>query len=821
MKRTRTIFIIGNLLSLLMLVTGCYKEDISTLYSRQYQLSAEITGINAEILRINNEIVELRNLYTILANKPIVTGFDYRITDSNGQKDTLGIDITLDTYRFFIPYGRDGKDGADGKTPILGISDDGYWTVNGKKTEVQARGEKGEKGEQGIPGQDGKDGVSPSISISSDGYWVINGTKTTVKARGEDGINGKDGANGTTPSISISPDGYWVINGQKTEWKAIGTDGKNGTDGKTPTVEIIGGYWVINGVSTGVPATGPKGDKGDPGIGSPGADGHTPVITISDDGFWVIDGTKSTSKAVPDDGKTPLINAAKDPDNPTDENYYWTIKYPGDENYSFLLVDGQKVKATGPKGDKGDTPVVEPVIESVVQSDDGTSIAINLHDGSSYEIPLLGIKFKLNPGDLALKDGNGLDSLIIFVREGRTIDVPYTSSDNVARIEAMLPAGWSAMADISKDPSRRVIHITSPKLIDLDRAQFEGGATFIAFDQKGAALTQYIKLKLNKYLYMSYFYNELNAVELNRPNSPFNELKWTDSHHLLVEFYELKERKFEFKGKFPAGIGTNEPLTPGLSDYPSFVFNKSDDDVDKQFKVNTFLFCPDSVNLNSILGNDGPEGRVLYAKQYEASDNETYMKPIPYDTYMVQYSYSLNNGSNNELVRIRRAATKYKVHLYKASEFLGVDKANFDYQKVDILLTNQTHLLSSVYKSYNSVSYVAQSNTMKYDSDTDQLECVFCTLGGGNSAIGLNFYYDKEGKKRWEPQSLASVLVRPDWEVNIYVNHTGIPFPGAGTYDNYAGFTNNGEGYTRYGGGRLFEPKNSIEFRPQTLPDLK
>ena len=750
MKRKTTIHIAGNLLALLMLVTACYREDISTLYSRQYQLTAELTGINAEILRINNEIVELRNLYNILANKPTVTGFQYRVEEKDGKTDTLGVDITLDDRTFFIPYGHNGKNGADGKTP--------------------------------------------TVTISNDGFWVINGEKTAWKAVGTDGKDGKDGADGK--------------------------DGTNGTNGTTPTVEIVGGYWVINGVSTGVPATGPKGDKGDPGQGNDGADGHTPVITISNDGFWVIDGTKSTSKAVSDDGKTPLINAAKDPDNPADENYYWTIKYPGDENYSFLLVNGQKVKATGPKGDKGDTPVVEPIIENVTKADDGTSITITLHDGTSYQIPLLGIQFKLNPGKLAMKDRNGLDSLILFAREGLTIDVPYTCSDNVARIEAMLPAGWSATADISPtDPAKRIIHITSPQLMDLDRAQFEGGVSFIAFDQKGAALTQYIKLKLNKYLYMSYFYNELNAVELNRPTSPFNQLKWTEQHYFLIEFYKLQDRKFELSARFPAGTGTNEPLSSSLSDYPSFVFNKSEADVEKQFKVNTFMFRPDSVNLSSIIGNDGPEGRVLYANEYQASDNGTYMKPVPYDTYMVQYSYTQNNGSNNELIRIRRAASKYKIHLYKASEFLGIDKADFDYKKVEILLTNQTHLLSTVYKSYNPVSYVAQSNAMTYNPATDQLECEFCTLGGANTAIGLNFYYDKVGKKRWEPQTLAAVLVRPDWEVNAYVNHSGIPFPAAGTYDHYVGFTNNGDNTTRYGGGRIFEATTN-SFYPKTLPDL-
>ena len=84
------------------------------------------------------------------------------------------------------------------------------------------------------------------------------------------------------------------------------------------------------------------------------------------------------------------------------------------------------------------------------------------------------------------------------------------------------------------------------------------------------------------------------------------------------------------------------------------------------------------------------------ANQYTASDNEIYMRPVPYDTYIVQYSYSLNNGSNNELIRIRRAATKYKVHLFKASEFLGIDKDDFDYKKDTILLNPQSQLQSAL-----------------------------------------------------------------------------------------------------------------------------
>lgn len=36
----------------------------------------------------------------------------------------------------------------------------------------------------GKDGKDGKDGLTPTIEISEDGYWVINGEKTNVKAEG-------------------------------------------------------------------------------------------------------------------------------------------------------------------------------------------------------------------------------------------------------------------------------------------------------------------------------------------------------------------------------------------------------------------------------------------------------------------------------------------------------------------------------------------------------------------------------------------------------------------------------------------------------------
>ena len=193
--------------------------------------------------------------------------------------------------------GKDGKDGANGVTPT--VSEDGYWVVNGQKTDIKARGN---------DGQPGANGVTPTIS--EDGYWVVNGQKTDIKARGNDGqpgAPGQPGANGQTPTITISEDGYWVINGQKTTEKARGNDGQSGApgqpgaNGQTPTITISeDGYWVINGQRTTEKARGNDGQTGAPG--RPGADGQTPTISINEAGYWVINGVASTTKARGDNG---------------------------------------------------------------------------------------------------------------------------------------------------------------------------------------------------------------------------------------------------------------------------------------------------------------------------------------------------------------------------------------------------------------------------------------------------------------------------------------------------------------------------------------
>ncbi|MBS6463417.1 MAG: leucine-rich repeat protein [Firmicutes bacterium] len=293
-----------------------------------------------------------------------------------------------------------GQNGEDGLTPVIEISEEGNWVINGVDTGIKAKGEDGSQGPaglDGIDGQDGKDGEQPNIG--ADGNWWIGGVNTGISAQGTPGVSitnveinyegeliiklsdgsdainlgkvvGTDGTDGVTPTLEINAEGYWVINGKVTEINA------QGQDGISPVVEIVQGYWYINGNKTDVKARGDDGvgianvainEKGElvvtlsngdernlglvtgkDGIdGQNGTDGNDGVgisnLEINDGGSLILtltDGTvKNLGKVIGKDGTSPTVVI--------DEDGFW-------------VIDGQKTeyKAKGEDGQNGQTPQI-------------------------------------------------------------------------------------------------------------------------------------------------------------------------------------------------------------------------------------------------------------------------------------------------------------------------------------------------------------------------------------------------------------------------------------------------------------------------------
>ncbi|WP_304337154.1 leucine-rich repeat domain-containing protein, partial [Capnocytophaga leadbetteri] len=128
-------------------------------------------------------------------------------------------------------------------------------------------------------------------------------------------------------------------------------DGKDGKDGTTPTITINSdGYWVINGqVST----TKAKAENGKDG--KDGKDGTTPTITINSEGYWVINGQVSTTKAKGEEGKEGKkgdkgADGAKGQDGKDGKT-----PHIGDNGNWWIGDKDTNIKAQGLKGERGAT----------------------------------------------------------------------------------------------------------------------------------------------------------------------------------------------------------------------------------------------------------------------------------------------------------------------------------------------------------------------------------------------------------------------------------------------------------------------------------
>ena len=136
----------------------------------------------------NTNLSALQTIVTALQNNDYITSVD-PLTE-NGK--VVGYTIKFAKSNPIVIY--NGKDGADGNTPVIGVKKDTdgiyYWTLDGEFIVVDGQKIKAQ-GTDSNNGADGSDGVTPKLEIR-EGYWWIsydNGTNWTQlgKATGEDG----------------------------------------------------------------------------------------------------------------------------------------------------------------------------------------------------------------------------------------------------------------------------------------------------------------------------------------------------------------------------------------------------------------------------------------------------------------------------------------------------------------------------------------------------------------------------------------------------------------------------------------------------------
>lgn len=623
------------------------------------------------------------------------------------------------------------------------------------------------------------DTLGANVTISNTVFYV---------PFGRNGKDGKDGKDGQTPRIG--PNGNWIIGNVDTGIPARGEngkDGKDGTDGKDGQTPRIGenGNWFIGNTDTGIPAQGKD--------GADGKDGVSPTITISEDGYWVINGEKTNHKATGKDGKdggVPIISAKQDPDNPADTNLYWTIQFPGETEASFIIVDGNKVRATpadgkdgkdgkdgaqGPAGPQG--PQGEPGVRSFVVNieDNGDAITITTINGDTFTVPLRNIAFKLKT------EGKVDDKGVLnFLQEGQSIEVPYTSTDNLENIRSTLPSGWTAEPVISNDPTQRVIRITAPSILDIDRAVFEGDAIFYGLDEKGMVVTQFIKLRLQKYLYLNFFYHALTNVATGWPNSPLNELVLPKNPVFITDIYRLVGNdQYQKVKSYSNGTGqTINDIATQLYLHPSFRFSKEDSESGNAYTSVSLIYNPDSIQ-RFIIGASWATNKPIEQALRAPLDPKTKLfKPIPYNTYLVMYNYNYKNGSQSEYVRMLRVASKFIIRGDKFAEMLnmpGITKDNIDPSKISFRLIQATTIKNAAYRAYNPDTVEVRGDMPQhftYDKLKDKVYAEFGVLGTHTSDWHIDICYEGTKKKVYTYNNINPLQISSDEIAEIFLNQT-------------------------------------------------
>lgn len=120
----------------------------------------DIDSLNNRVTAVEQTVKELQDKINAGA---VITDVQ---TVENGVKVTLS-----DGSSFTLVNGKDGSAGS-----VVTMGSDGYWYIDGQKTENPWKGEKGDKGDkgdQGAPGTSGTTAPSKYYVPNEDGYWYV------------------------------------------------------------------------------------------------------------------------------------------------------------------------------------------------------------------------------------------------------------------------------------------------------------------------------------------------------------------------------------------------------------------------------------------------------------------------------------------------------------------------------------------------------------------------------------------------------------------------------------------------------------------------
>lgn len=154
---------------------GSTSVDLSNYYNKT-EVDGLVSGLSTEI-QAKQAILESGVNIKSINGVSILGEGDITIVGEQGEQGIQGPEG---------PQGIQGEKGETGET--------------GPKGETGEQGPKGDTGETGAQGPAGQDGHSPVLTISENGTWVVDGVDTEVAATGPKGDTGSQGETGAQGS---------------------------------------------------------------------------------------------------------------------------------------------------------------------------------------------------------------------------------------------------------------------------------------------------------------------------------------------------------------------------------------------------------------------------------------------------------------------------------------------------------------------------------------------------------------------------------------------------------------------------------------------
>ncbi len=289
--------------------------------------------------------------------------------------------------------GDKGENGADGKTPVVTVTDNGDGTHS-----ITVRN--GDGSESTTKVKDGKDGKTATITTTEnpDGSHTITVTNPDGTTKETVVKNGKDGK---TPKVEVTDnnDGTHTVkvtDGDGNVTNAIIKDGKDGKAATATTTENLDGSHTVT-------ITNPDGTKNEFVVknGRDGVDGRTPTASVRDNGdgshtIVITNPEGVTTETTVRDGKSPKVTI-------TDEQN-------GTHKISVLNGDGTTTETIIKDG--------KSPVATVTDNHDGTyTIRVENGNGTVSETTVRDGK---SPTAKVVDNGDGTHTITVVNSDGTT-----------------------------------------------------------------------------------------------------------------------------------------------------------------------------------------------------------------------------------------------------------------------------------------------------------------------------------------------------------------------------------------------------------------